>query len=101
MCVCVCFSVLHAFFGNNPLSNLAYACLAVLVATNNAVSWAASVRQQVIVPTTACIYVLIGYLAGGTIMFAEWENWGYLDSCYFSFTSILKIGFGDFFPGKH
>ncbi|KAF0291070.1 Potassium channel subfamily K member 9 [Amphibalanus amphitrite] len=52
---------------------------------------------QVIVPTTACIYVLIGYLIGGTIMFAEWENWGYLDSCYFSFTSILKIGFGDFF----
>ena len=52
-----------------------------------------------IVPTTACIYVLIGYLIGGTIMFAEWENWGYLDSCYFSFTSILKIGFGDFFPG--
>ncbi|XP_037074755.1 TWiK family of potassium channels protein 18-like isoform X3 [Pollicipes pollicipes] len=56
---------------------------------------------QVIVPTTACIYVLIGYLAGGTIMFAEWEDWGYLDSCYFSFTSILKIGFGDFFPGAN
>lgn len=56
---------------------------------------------QVIVPTTACVYVLAGYLTCGTIMFAEWEEWGYLDSCYFSFTSILKIGFGDLFPGSN
>ncbi|KAK8386516.1 hypothetical protein O3P69_010859 [Scylla paramamosain] len=29
----------------------------------------------------------------------EWEQWSYLDSCYFSFTSLAKIGIGDFVPG--
>ena len=32
-------------------------------------------------------------------MFAEWEGWNYLDSVYFCFTSLAKIGFGDFVPG--
>lgn len=39
------------------------------------------------------------YLLVGTIMFAEWEGWNYLDSIYFCVTSLLKIGFGDFVPG--
>ena len=34
-------------------------------------------------------------------MFAEWERWNYLDSVYFCFTSLAKIGFGDFVPGTN
>ncbi|XP_045616651.1 TWiK family of potassium channels protein 18 [Procambarus clarkii] len=56
-------------------------------------------EQTIIVPSTACMWVMIFYMTTGTIMFAEWENWSYLDSCYFSFTSLAKIGIGDFVPG--
>ncbi|EFX74663.1 hypothetical protein DAPPUDRAFT_324055 [Daphnia pulex] len=55
----------------------------------------------VIVPSTACLWVWLTYLAVGTIMFAEWENWEYLDACYFCVTSLCKIGMGDFVPGAN
>lgn len=55
----------------------------------------------VIVPSTACLWVWLTYLAAGTIMFAEWENWDYLDACYFCVTSLCKIGMGDFVPGAN
>lgn len=58
-------------------------------------------EAQVIVPSTTCLYVMVSYLLLGTVMFAEWESWGYLDSVYFCVTSLLKIGFGDFVPGTH
>lgn len=57
--------------------------------------------ELVIVPSTACIWVWLTYLATGTIMFAEWENWEYLDACYFCVTSLCKIGMGDFVPGAN
>jgi potassium channel subfamily K protein len=41
------------------------------------------------------------YLLIGTILFAEWEDWNYLDSVYFCVTSLLKIGLGDLVPGVH
>ena len=55
----------------------------------------------IIVPSTACLWVWLIYLLAGTIMFAEWENWPYLDACYFCVTSLCKIGMGDFVPGKN
>ena len=54
---------------------------------------------QVIVPSTTCLYAMIIYLIAGTVMFAEWEGWNYLDSLYFCFTSLAKIGFGDLVAG--
>jgi hypothetical protein len=39
----------------------------------------------------ASIWVMLGYLSMGTIMFAEWEDWNYLDSAYFCVTSLLKV----------
>ena len=58
-------------------------------------------EQQVIVPSTTCLWVMTFYLIVGTIMFAEWEGWNYLDSVYFCVISLCKIGFGDFVPGAH
>jgi hypothetical protein len=47
--------------------------------------------MQVIVPSTACVWVMMVYLLVGTIMFAEWEGWNYLDSLYFCVTSLCKV----------
>ena len=55
----------------------------------------------IIVPSTACLWVWLIYLLMGTVMFAEWENWDYLDACYFCVTSLCKIGMGDFVPGAN
>ncbi|KAL6259509.1 TWiK family of potassium channels protein 18 [Pogonomyrmex barbatus] len=55
--------------------------------------------QRIIVPSTACLWVIFGYIIAGSIMFAEWENWDYLDSTYFCVTSLCKIGMGDLIPG--
>lgn len=56
-------------------------------------------KKKVIVPSTACLWVISFYIAGGTIMFAEWEKWEYYDSVYFVVISLCKIGFGDLVPG--
>ncbi|XP_034937662.1 potassium channel subfamily K member 1 [Chelonus insularis] len=55
--------------------------------------------QRIIVPSTACLWVMFGYILIGTILFAQWEKWDYLDSAYFCVTSLCKIGMGDFVPG--
>lgn len=57
-------------------------------------------KKKIIVPSTACLWVISFYIAGGTIMFATWEKWEYYDSLYFVVTSMCKIGFGDFYPGS-
>ena len=51
-------------------------------------------------PSATCLWVMIIYLIIGTILFAEWEGWSYIDSVYFCVTSLAKIGFGDFVPGR-
>ncbi|XP_030370925.1 TWiK family of potassium channels protein 18 [Scaptodrosophila lebanonensis] len=56
-------------------------------------------RKKVIVPSTACLWVIFFYVLTGTIMFANWEKWSFLNSFYFCMTSLCKIGFGDFVPG--
>lgn len=52
-------------------------------------------------PSTACLWVISGYIFAGTVMFAEWEEWNYLDSAYFCVTSLCKMGIGDFVPGAN
>lgn len=78
----------------------------VVVDTNDSDDLQSTVSQvmatkKVIVPSTAGLWVVFFYVAGGTIMFAEWEGWDYLDSVYFCVTSLCKIGFGDFVPGAN
>lgn len=60
-----------------------------------------ALRKRIIVPSTACLWVITAYIMVGTIMFAEWEKWNYLDSAYFCVTSLCKIGIGDFVPGAN
>lgn len=55
--------------------------------------------QRIIVPSTACLWVIFGYVLAGAVTFAVWEKWDYLDSVYFCVTSLCKIGIGDFVPG--
>lgn len=57
------------------------------------------IHKRIVVPTTACLWVMGGYVLIGAIMFAEWEQWTYLDSAYFCVTSLCKLGLGDFVPG--
>lgn len=56
---------------------------------------------RIIVPSTACLWVMGAYVAAGTVMFAQWEKWSLLDSTYFCVTSLCKIGIGDFVPGAN
>ncbi|KAH8383493.1 hypothetical protein KR009_008916 [Drosophila setifemur] len=56
-------------------------------------------RKKIIVPSTACLWVIFFYVLTGTVMFANWEKWSFLNSFYFCMTSLCKIGFGDFVPG--
>lgn len=55
--------------------------------------------RRVIVPSTACLWVIGGYVLTGALMFSAWENWSYLNSTYFCVTSLCKIGLGDLVPG--
>lgn len=56
-------------------------------------------KKKIIVPSTACLWVISFYIAGGTVMFAEWEGWNYNESVYFVVISLCKVGFGDMVPG--
>ncbi|XP_066147246.1 TWiK family of potassium channels protein 12 [Euwallacea fornicatus] len=56
-------------------------------------------RKKIIVPSTACLWVIFAYILTGAIMFSEWEKWDFLDSTYFCVTSLGKVGFGDLVPG--
>ncbi|EDW24809.1 GL23185 [Drosophila persimilis] len=70
-----------------------------LDALENGSLGALTLRKKIIVPSTACLWVIIFYVLTGTIMFANWEKWSFLNSFYFCMTSLCKIGFGDFVPG--
>lgn len=56
-------------------------------------------KKKIIVPSTACLWVMSLYILIGTLMFSFLDNWDYLNSWYFCVTSLCKIGFGDFVPG--
>lgn len=55
-------------------------------------------KSRVIVPSTACLWVLVAYVATGTVTFVTLEDWTYLDSTFFCVTSLCKIGIENFVP---
>jgi hypothetical protein len=46
------------------------------------------------------VTLLILYLLAGSVLFATWEGWSYIDGAYFSFITFTTIGFGDLVPGE-
>ncbi|KAG5885878.1 hypothetical protein JTB14_019141 [Gonioctena quinquepunctata] len=58
-------------------------------------------KKRIIVPSTACLWVIVAYILTGAIMFFTWERWDFLDSIYFCVTSLCKLGMGDFVPGAN
>ncbi|XP_059225079.1 TWiK family of potassium channels protein 12 [Stomoxys calcitrans] len=55
--------------------------------------------DEITVPLTVCIFIMISYILWGAILFARWEEWKILDGSYFCFISLSSIGFGDLVPG--
>ncbi|XP_071448627.1 TWiK family of potassium channels protein 7 [Hetaerina americana] len=60
---------------------------------------AAVTTESVTVPVSLCLAIMVGYVCGGALLFAKWEDWDFLDGSYFCFISLSTIGFGDIVPG--
>lgn len=55
--------------------------------------------NDVTVPISLSLAVMVSYICGGAILFGQWEGWGFLDGSYFCFITLSTIGFGDIVPG--
>ncbi|CAG9791693.1 unnamed protein product [Diatraea saccharalis] len=56
--------------------------------------------QTITVPISVCVFIMVGYIIFGSMIFGMWEKWDQLDGAYFCFISLSSIGFGDFVPGE-
>lgn len=54
-------------------------------------------RKKIIVPSTACLWVMFFYILFGALLFSYLENWNFLNSVYFCVTSKLCSSFIVFF----
>ena len=55
--------------------------------------------NDVTVPISLSLAVMVSYICGGALLFGQWEGWGFLDGSYFCFITLSTIGFGDIVPG--
>ncbi|KAK9497289.1 hypothetical protein O3M35_004635 [Rhynocoris fuscipes] len=58
------------------------------------------IPQRVRVPVILTLLVVLGYIAGGAVLFNRLENWTLIEGSYFCFTSLGTIGFGELTPGS-
>lgn len=58
-------------------------------------------RDHTRVPIVLSLFLIVLYIGLGTIVFRATEKWNFIDGCYFSFSSLATIGFGDLKPGLH
>lgn len=56
--------------------------------------------NNVRVPVTLCLVIVLAYICSGAVLFHRLENWSLLEGSYFCFTSLGTIGFGDLLPGQ-
>lgn len=49
-------------------------------------------------PISLALFILIAYILCGAAVYSLWENWSFFEACYFVFTSMTTIGFGDYVP---
>ncbi|VDP12304.1 unnamed protein product [Soboliphyme baturini] len=50
------------------------------------------------IPVFLVLSIMLMYIAFGAVLFSVLENWGFIDSFYFSFISLTTVGFGDLIP---
>ncbi|XP_028160532.1 TWiK family of potassium channels protein 7-like [Ostrinia furnacalis] len=58
-------------------------------------------RDHTRVPIILSLFLIVLYIGLGTFVFRATEKWGFIDGCYFSFSSLATIGFGDLKPGLY
>lgn len=52
-------------------------------------------------PIILSLFLIALYIALGTFVFQMTEKWNLIDGCYFSFSSLATIGFGNLKPGLY
>lgn len=58
-------------------------------------------RDHTRVPIVLSLFVIALYIVLGTFVFHTTEKWNLIDGCYFSFSSLATIGFGNLRPGLY
>ncbi|XP_049879648.1 potassium channel subfamily K member 16-like [Pectinophora gossypiella] len=57
-------------------------------------------RAHTRVPVPLSLLLIALYVALGAAVFRATEDWSLVDGCFFSFSSLATIGFGDLRPGR-
>lgn len=58
-------------------------------------------RDHTRVPIVLSLLLILLYISLGTFVFHTTEKWDFMDGCFFSFSSLATIGFGDLKPGLY
>ncbi|KOB69528.1 Potassium channel subfamily K member [Operophtera brumata] len=58
-------------------------------------------RDHTRVPIVLSLLLIVLYISLGTFVFHTTEKWDYMEGCFFSFSSLATIGFGNLKPGLY
>ncbi|GBP18757.1 TWiK family of potassium channels protein 18 [Eumeta japonica] len=61
--------------------------------------WPCGAHARVPLPLSVLPVAL--YVLAGALLFQRTERWSILDGCYFSFSSLATVGFGELRPGRY